>query len=150
MPIDGRRHVRPAILAAGPDEPGDVVGRLHAALRAADVDAAVSTFVPDGYYREAIGADRVHRGTAELRAFLADSLGAGGIGLHACTVTDDGTRCAVEYTCDRWGDQPLTPQAGLGVYERGPDGQLTAARIYDDIEAPVAAGQRSSTTSSRG
>jgi len=29
------------------------------------------------------------------------------------------------------------PQAGLAVYERGPDGLLAAARVYDDVEAPV-------------
>jgi hypothetical protein len=28
----------------------------------------------------------------------------------------------------------VAPQAGLGVYERGPDGLLAAARLYDDIE----------------
>jgi hypothetical protein len=46
-------------------------------------------------------------------------------------------RCAVEYNCVRWGRHQLPPQAGLGVYERGPDGLLTAARVYDDIEPPV-------------
>ncbi len=29
------------------------------------------------------------------------------------------------------------PQAGIGVYERGPDGLLAAARVYDDVEAPA-------------
>jgi len=48
-----------------------------------------------------------------------------------------GARCAVEYNCVRWGSHDLPPQAGLGVYERGPDGLLAAARVYDDIEAPV-------------
>jgi len=28
-------------------------------------------------------------------------------------------------------------QAGLGVYERGPDGLLAAVRLYDDVEPPV-------------
>ena len=28
-------------------------------------------------------------------------------------------------------------QAGIGVYERGADGLLAAARVYDDVEAPV-------------
>jgi hypothetical protein len=52
-------------------------------------------------------------------------------------VTDDGVRCALEYNCVRWGGHDLPPQAGLGVYERGPDGLLAAARIYDDVEPPV-------------
>jgi hypothetical protein len=29
------------------------------------------------------------------------------------------------------------PQAGIGIYERGPDGLLAAARVYDDVDAPV-------------
>ena len=51
-------------------------------------------------------------------------------------MTDDGVRCAVEYNCVRWGIHDLPPQAGLGVYERGADGLLTAARAYDDVEPP--------------
>jgi hypothetical protein len=47
-------------------------------------------------------------------------------------------RCALEYNCVRWGSHDLPPQAGIGVYERGPDGRLAAARVYDDIEPPVA------------
>ena len=33
-------------------------------------------------------------------------------------------------------------QAGIGVYERGPDGLLAAARGYDDVEAPAPHGGR--------
>ncbi len=51
-------------------------------------------------------------------------------------MTDDGVRCAVEYNCVRWGRHDLPPQAGIGVYERGPDGLLAAARVYDDVEHP--------------
>jgi hypothetical protein len=63
--------------------------------------------------------------------------GGGGIELQPCAVTDDGARCAVEYNCLRWGIHDLPPQAGLGVYERGPDGLLAAARVYDDVEVPA-------------
>jgi hypothetical protein len=45
--------------------------------------------------------------------------------------------CALEYNCVRWGGRQLQPQAGIGVYERGPDGLLAAARGYDDVEAPM-------------
>jgi hypothetical protein len=58
-------------------------------------------------------------------------------GLQPCAVTDDGVRCAVEYNCVRWGIHDLPPQAGLGVYERGEDGLLTAACVYGDVEAPA-------------
>ena len=70
-PVDGRRHLRPPILKPGPARPGDVVGRYQAALQAGDADAVVSTFEPDGYYREPIGAHPSHSGTAELRTFFA-------------------------------------------------------------------------------
>jgi ketosteroid isomerase-like protein len=139
LPVDGRRHVRPPILEPGDAHPGDVVGRHLAAVAAGDAEAAVSTFAPDGYYREPIGPHATHRGTAELRSFFSTYFGAGGgIGLRDCALTDDGVRCALEYTCVRWGSHDLPPQAGLGVYERGPDGLLAAARVYDDVEAPVA------------
>ena len=68
----------------------------------------------------------------------ASTLSLGGVGLQPCAETDDGQRCAVEYTCVRWGGRDLPPQAGLGVYERGADGLLAAVRLYDDIEPLVA------------
>jgi hypothetical protein len=137
-PVDGRRHLRPPILPPGPAHPGDVVGRYQAALAAGDTEAIVSTFAPDGYYREPIGPHSAHRGVGELRSFFAARFSAGGgIGLQDCAVTDDGVRCALEYNCVRWGRHDLPPQAGLGIYERGPDGLLAAARVYDDIEPPA-------------
>ena len=138
-PVDGRRHLRPSILEPGVARPGDVVGRYQAALDAGDAAAVVSTFAPDGYYRESIGPHAAHRGAAELRSFFARCFSAGGgIGLQPCAVTDDGLRCAVEYNCVRWGSHDLPPQAGIAVYERGPDGLLAAVRVYDDVEAPLA------------
>jgi ketosteroid isomerase-like protein len=138
-PVDGRRHVRPAILKPGPEHPGDVIGRYQAALAAGDADAIVRTFAPDGYYHEPIGPHYAHRGAGELRSFFTGCFDAGGgIGLQDCAVTDDGTRCALEYNCDRWGSHDLPPQAGIGVYERGADGLLAAVRVYDDVQAPVA------------
>ena len=137
-PVDGRRHVRPPILGPGPADPGDVIGRYQAALGAGDADAIVATFAPDGYYREPIGPHDAHRGATELRAFFATCFSeGGGIGLEHCAVTDDGVRCALEYNCVRWGRHALPPQAGIGVFERGPDGLLAAARVYDDVDPPV-------------
>ena len=139
QPVDGRRHVRPPILGPGSGIPDDAVGRYFAALDGGDVDAVVGVFPADGYYREPIGAHSIHRGTAQLRSLFTEWFGAGGgIELTPCAVTDDGVRCAVEYTCLRWGSHRLPPQAGLGVYERSPDGLLAAVRTYDDIEAPAA------------
>jgi ketosteroid isomerase-like protein len=137
-PVDGRRHVRPPILEPGQAHVGDVVGRHQAALAAGDLDAVVDTFAPDGYFRESIGPHATHRGTAELRSYFRGCFNAGGgISLENCAVTDDGVRCAVEYNCVRWGGHDLPPQAGIAVYERGRDGLLAAARVYDDVEAPI-------------
>ena len=137
-PVDEQRHVRPPILKPGRAHPGDVVGRYRAALAAGDAEAVVGTFAPDGCFRGPFGPRSTHRGTAELRSFFTWCFSAGGgIGLEDCAVTDDGVRCALEYNCMRWGSHDLPPQAGIGVYERGPDGLLAAARVYDDIEAPV-------------
>ena len=138
-PVDELRHVRPPILEPGQARPGDVIGRYQDALAAGDIEAVVSTFSPDGYFRGPFGPRYTHRGTAELRSFFTRCFSAGGgIGLDACAVTDDGVRCALEYNCFRWGSHALPSQAGIGVYERGLDGLLAAARVYDDVEAPVA------------
>jgi len=136
-PVDGRRHVRPPILGPGPARPGDVVGRYQAALDAGDTEAVLSTFAPDGYFSEPIGAHS-HRGAGELHSFFTACFSAGGgIGLQDCAMTDDGVRCALEYNVVRWGRHDLPPQAGICVCERSPDGLLAAVRVYDDVEAPV-------------
>jgi limonene-1,2-epoxide hydrolase len=137
-PVDGRRHLRPPILRPGDAHPGDVVGRFQAALEDGDADAIVNTVASDGYFCEPIGPHYTHSGTDELRSFFTKWFSAGGgIGLQHCAVTDDGVCCALEYNCVRWGGRQLQPQAGIGVYERGPDGLLAAARVYDDVEAPM-------------
>jgi ketosteroid isomerase-like protein len=136
-PLDEKRPVRPPILASGPVGAPDIVGQYQAALAAGDTEAVVSTFAPDGYFRGPFGPRYAHRGAAELRSFYARCFSAGGgIGLERCAVTDDGVRCALEYNCVRWGSRDLPPQAGIGVWERGPDGLLAAVRVYDDVEAP--------------
>jgi hypothetical protein len=135
--LDGTRHFRPAILQPGPAQPGDIVLSYLGALDAGDIEAVVSTFNPDGYFREPIGTPFAHRGTHELRAFFTTCFSTGGIVLQHCNVTDDGLRCALEYNCVRWGRYDMPPQAGLAVFERGPDGLLAAVRVYDDVESPV-------------
>jgi limonene-1,2-epoxide hydrolase len=138
-PVDGIRHLRPPILKSGDAYPGDIVARFLASLDAGDTEAIVSTFAADGYLREPIGPHSTHCGLDQLRAFFVECFGAGGgIRLEQCVVTDDGTRCAVEYNCVRWGNHDLQPQAGIGVFERRQDGKLMAARLYDDVVAPVA------------
>jgi hypothetical protein len=115
-----------------------VVARYQAAWEAGDIEAALSTFTPDGYVREPIGTPLAHRGPLQLRSFFAACFSAGGgIALQHCRVTDDGMRSALEYNCVRWGSHDLPPQAGIAVHERGAAGLLAAVRFYDDVEAPV-------------
>ena len=129
-PVDGRRHVRPPILEPGAAAPVMSSAATRPRWTPVTPNAIVSTFAPDGYLREPIGPHSAHRGTAELRSFFTTCFSAGGgIGLQHCAVTDDGVRCALEYNCVRWGSHDLPPQAGIGVYERGPDGLLAAARL---------------------
>ena len=141
-PVDERRHLRPPVLPAtrppGRVRAGDVVDRYLTALAGGDAEAVAATFAPDGYFRTPSGRRYGRGGGDELLPFFARCFSAGGgMSLQQCAVTDDGVRCAVEYNCVRWGIHDLPPQAGLGVYERGPDGLLTAARVYDDVEAPA-------------
>jgi len=137
-PLFGQHQLRPPILAAGEDGPGDVAGRYLAALDAGDTDAAVAAFAPGGYLREPDGPRFTRHGTPGLGAVFARWFGAGGgIRLQHCAVTDDGVRCVLEYNCVRWGSHDLPPQAGLAVCERGPDGLLAAVRVYDDVEPPA-------------
>jgi SnoaL-like domain len=137
-PLDEKRPVRPPVLAPGQVSLPDVAGQYQAGLAAGDTEAVVRTFAPDGYFRGPFGPSHEHRGAAELRSFFTRCFSAGGgIGLERCAITDDGTRCALEYNCVRWGRSELPPQAGLGVYERGRDGLLAAVRVYDDVEAPT-------------
>jgi SnoaL-like domain len=139
-PVDERRHLRRPVLGpvlgTGQARPGDVVGRYLTALAAGDAEAVEGTFATDGYFRTPSGRRYARGGADELRSFFARCFSAGGVQLQPCAVTDDGVRCAVEYNCVRWGIHDLPPQAGLGVYERGSDGLLTAARAYDDVEPP--------------
>jgi SnoaL-like domain len=137
-----RRHLnRPPLLQPDPDlRQPDVVGEYQRALAAGDLDGVVAAFEPDGYAREPAGGRHLHSGRDGLRSFyeLLFSNG-GGIPLEHCAVIDDGRACALEYNVVRWGTTELAPEAGVAVYERGPNGRLAAARIYDDTDPPLRA-----------
>ena len=122
-PVDGRRHLRPPILEPGP--PAPVMSSAATSPRSRPVTPTRSRARSrrTGTSAEPVGAHGTHRGTGELRSYFAGCFSAGGgIGLQPCAVTDDGVRCALEYNCVRWGSHDLPPQAGIGVYERGPTG----------------------------
>lgn len=116
----------------------DVVGEYQAALAAGDVDAVVASFEEDGYAREPSGAGFAHHGHEALRELYGHFFShGGGIPLEHCTLTDDGTRSAIEYNVVRWGKTELPREPGVAVYERGRTGRLAAARIYDDTDPPL-------------
>ncbi|MEV5967594.1 nuclear transport factor 2 family protein [Kribbella sp. NPDC051952] len=135
-PVDGRRHVRPPVLEAGEVETPEIVAQYLSALAGGDAESIVKTFAPDGYLREPIGPDDVHRGSGELSELYSRWFSDGGIKLEYCATLDDGANCALEYNLLAWGGDPLPPQAGLAVFERGPQGRLAAVRLYDDVEPP--------------
>ena len=138
-PLTGRHAGRAPLLQPDPDlRWPEVVADHQRALAAADVDAIVATFEPDGYVREAAGADYVHRGHGDLRAFY-DRLfsNGGGIAHEHCTILGDERTCALEYNLVRWGTAQMLPQAGVAIYLKGPSGKLAALRIYDDVEPPA-------------
>ena len=139
-PLEGKHEIRHPLL------PRDstlvlqgAVAEYQRALAAGDAAAALATFEPDGYFREPSGGIYVHRGREALRQFLTAILGAGGIHLEHCSVTDDGVVTAIEFNAVQFGVRQLEPQAGLAVYERGPTGHLAAARIYDDVNVEALA-----------
>jgi hypothetical protein len=139
-PLIGGHRVRPALLVRDPAvHETDIVADYQHALDSGDIEAIVNTFDPDGYFREPAGGPWIYRGHAKLREFMGELLAHGGIGLEHCTVTDDGVACALEFNAVKFGTQPLVPQAGVAVYERGPSGKLHAARIYDDVNVEALA-----------
>jgi hypothetical protein len=140
-PLERRHRVRPPLLQEDRAVAvADVVSEYQRALASGDADAIVATFEPDGYFREPAGGEFIHSGYTKLREFMSYILAAGGIGLEHCTVTDDGVACAIEFNAVRFGTQPLVPQSGLAVYQRGSSGRLCAARIYDDVNVEALAG----------
>lgn len=139
-PLIGRHLLRRPILPANPGlRLLDSVARYHSALGEGDLDEIVAQLEPDGYAREPSGGPYVYRGRQRLREFYGMLFSnGGGIVLQHCTATDDGIRCALEYNAVRWGRTRLPRQAGVAVYERAPSGLLAAARIYDDVDPPLA------------
>jgi hypothetical protein len=139
-PLIGAHRVRSPLLT--PDPAARLTGAVaeyQQGLATGDIDRVLGAFAADAIVREPAGGEYEFRGAGELRRIyglmFADG---GGIPLRYCTVTDDGTACAIEYNVQRWGAAALPPQCGIAVYVRGAEGRLVAARIYDDVEPPPA------------
>jgi hypothetical protein len=80
-----------------------VVAQYHDRLEAADAVGTVERFDPKGSVREPTGEHDTHSGTTELLRFFGRLLATGGISVERCSLTDDGTSCALEYNLTAWG-----------------------------------------------
>lgn len=137
-PLLGIHRLREPILPEDPDVViPDVVGEYMAALGSGDLAGSLAVFEADGYFREPSGGPWVYRGHEGILAAYGAFYKVGPIHLRHCTVIDDGVACGVEFIADGWGPRPFPPQAGIGVYERGASGKLSAARIYDDVDVDL-------------
>src|SRR5262245_24655074 len=138
-PLLGRHLVRSPLLERDPNAiEADVVGEYQAALAAGDKDRWVGAFEADGCFREPSGGEHNYCGTDALRQLAEAFFARGGIILEHCTVTDDGIRVGLEFNAVEWGGVRMPHQAGVAVYERGGTGRLAAARVYDDVDPPLA------------
>lgn len=141
-PLEGAHRLRGPIVPCEHDrlaelDVADPVRRYQDALYAGDLEAVLAVFAEDAYAREPAGGEWTYRGSERLREFYGALFSnPGGIPLRHCTITDDGTCCAIEYIVDRWGSTPMPVQSGVAVYQRSDD-RLAAARIYDDVDPPL-------------
>jgi hypothetical protein len=136
-PLTGGHQIRPPLLTPDPSiqlegAPAD----YQRGLAAGDADAVVAAFEPNGVVREPSGGPFTYSGAEHRKIYDLMFANGGGIPLEFCTVTDDGTACAIEYNCVKSGKDSIPPQAGVAVYVRGRTGRLAAARIYDDVSPP--------------
>jgi hypothetical protein len=136
-PLTGEHRVRAPLLRPDPlielkGAPAD----YQRGLAAGDAQAVIAAFEPDATVREPSGGPYTYHGEVHHKIYDLMFANGGGIPLEFCTVTDDGTACAIEYNCVKWGKDKIPPQAGVAVYVRGKSGLLAAARIYDDVTPP--------------
>jgi hypothetical protein len=137
FPLTGSHWTRkPALLKNPLASPPDVIGVHHRALAAGDLDALTDCFEADAIVRDPSGGMSTYQGRAELRYYYSALFAHGTINLEICSITDDGTCCALEYNMVGWGRGLMDPQPGVAVYQRGPTGRISSLRAYDDIAPP--------------
>jgi hypothetical protein len=138
-PLMGAHAIRHPFLPASSGIPlPDVIERYHEMLEAGDAAGILEEFDVDGVLREPADEGESHRGKAELLRFFDRVFERGGMSVERCSLTDDGTSCALEYNMTAWGSALLPHQAGIAVYQRSRAGLLAAVRLYDDIERTTA------------
>jgi SnoaL-like domain len=132
----GLELARSLTRAAGQADP---VSQYVAALNEGDTDVLETAWpgevvVYDPRYGEIRGHKRLRQFVRNSQSWLAERHAR----VETVSCTAAGNRAVVD--CVRCGNRDLPPQAGIGVYERGPDGLLAAARTYDDVEPPESRG----------
>jgi len=138
MPIRGSFVARPQLVPPATEASlPPVVTTYFEALRKGDAAALVQAFDGEGVLRDARGMQH-SKGGGSLQEFFDKLLAGGAFGGSEILVggtADDGRTCAVEYTLTKHNGRDVTPQAGLGMFERGDSGLLRAVRLYDDVES---------------
>jgi hypothetical protein len=136
--LSGEQGWRPPLLPTVPDlRIPDAVADYQGALLDGDVERIVATFEPDGYFREGSGEVYFRNLEDELQDSIKDVLSEGAISLEPASLIDDGLVAAIEFNVVLIdANHNRLPEAGLGVFERGKNGRLTAVRFYDDLVGP--------------
>jgi len=140
-PIESQHHLRPNLFPLDKEAsriPLDIL-KYHTALNEGNIQQVLTLFADDGSVREPSGGISGPGHESKLEDFFSRTLKDGGVSLVYHTVVDDGTRCAAEYSCTKWGPTEIPSQAGIEFFDRVSEGETSlfkAVRIYDDIEQP--------------
>ena len=134
--IFGHCTMRRALFEADPNATHPEINeRYYSAIRRRDIEGTIDCFNPDGYFRGETKARCFGQGREGLRKVLSEVvLSVGNVYLQYGTVIDDTTHHDIEFFYEQYGENYVTPQAGLAVYGTDPKtGLLAYARIYDDV-----------------
>jgi hypothetical protein len=140
-PIESKHRIRPNIFPLDMENsriPSDIL-KYHTALKEGNIQQVLTLFAAEGSIREPSGGISGPGQESKLEDFFSRTFKDGGVFLVYHTIVDNGTRAAAEYSCTKWGQIEIPPQAGLEFFDRISDGEpslFKAVRIYDDIEQP--------------
>ncbi len=140
-PIESKHRIRPNIFSLDREAsriPSDIL-KYHTALNEGNIQQVLALFAPEGSIREPSGEISGPGQESKLEDFFSRTFKNGEVSLVYHTIVNNGTRAAAEYSCTKWGQIEIPPQAGIEFFDRISDGEpslFEAVRIYDDIEQP--------------
>jgi hypothetical protein len=142
-PIESKHHIRPNIFPLDKEAsriPTEILD-YHSALNDGNIEVVLSLFADGASVREPSGGISGPGRESILEDFFSRTFrDGGGVSLVYHTIVDGNTRCAAEYSCTKWGQKEIPPQAGIEFFDRVSEGEkrlFNAVRIYDDIEQPT-------------